>query len=140
MFRMAELAKKHNHGASFEKLDSPLAIDGVGKESSGCTQRGTVPIVLSDGIPAVYKAPMIDNSSVPALLGLNTMTKHRVLLDLAHNQYIMVGQGGFELKLSPGSKVLDLVRAPTGHLMLPASEWSKYNGTNKTIALPAIEH
>ena len=128
MFRMSELS-------AFQKLDAPLAIDGVGKAPSGCTQHGTVPIVLSDGIPALYKAPMINNSSVSALLGLNTMSNLRVLLDLAHNQYIMVGQGGFELEFSPGSEVLYSVRAPTGHLMFSASEWSRYNGNAKTIAL-----
>ena len=136
MFRMAQIAKEHGHGTAYSKLTKPLSIDGVGQNSSGCTRQASVPIVMSDGKLAVYKAPMIDNSQVPALLGLTTMTEQRVLLDLLHNRYITVGPGGYKVELSPGSAVLDLERAPTGHLMLAASEWTKLQ--NDRVRKPAV--
>ena len=125
IFRMAELARQHGHGTSYNPLKSIMNIDGVGKGSTECKQSAVVPVVTADGRLSTYTAPIITDSEIPSLLGLNTMTKQRVLLDLIHDKYIMVGAGGFELKLSPGSTVLDLKRAPTGHIMLPCSHWDK---------------
>ena len=138
MLRFEALGKANGHGSLFEVLPKRLNIDGVGKEASKCTRTGIVPLVLSDGRLASYRAPMIDESPVPALLGLTSMTDHRVILDLINNKYIMIGPGGYELKLSPGSNVLDMERAPTGHLMLPASEWHKCKPGAKTVALTAV--
>ena len=123
--RMAELARQHGHGTSYTPLKSIMNVDGVGKGSTECKQSAVVPVVTADGKLSTYTAPMITDSEVPALLGLNTMTRQRVVLDLVHDKYIMIGAGGFEMKLSPGSTVLDLKRAPTGHLMLPCSHWDK---------------
>ena len=125
IFRMAELARQHGHGTAYTPLRSIMNVDGVGKGSTECKQSAVVPVVTADGRLSTYTAPMITDSEIPSLLGLNTMTKQRVLLDLVHDKYIMVGAGGFELKLSPGSTVLDLKRAPTGHIMLPCSHWDK---------------
>jgi hypothetical protein len=119
-----------------------MNIDGVGKESSQCSQSAVVPIVLADGRLATYTAPLLDDSHVPSLLGLKSMTAHRVLLDLVNDQYIMTGPGGFQLKLSPGSHVIAMKRAPTGHLMLPASSWDSLQGSNTqsgpSVALTAV--
>jgi hypothetical protein len=80
---------------------------------------------------------MIPDSEVPSLLGLNSMTNQRVVLDLVHNKYISLGPGNLEMRLPPGSKVLDMKRAVTGHLMLEASEWQKLQ-PGKAVALPVL--
>ena len=73
---------------------------------------------------------------IPALLGLTTMISQKALLDLQNGKMILLGEGGYELKLSPGSVVLDLERASTGHLILPTSDWEKAkNGGRKSVAL-----
>jgi len=137
--RMQALAQQAGQGTDFQDMRSILNVDGVGAGSSSCSKVVTVPIVLSDGRLASYKAPMIDGSEVPPLLGLESMKQHRVLLDLVHNKFIMVGQGGFDLKLSPGSTVLQMQKAKTGHLMLPASEWSRIDRQQDEIDLTAIQ-
>jgi hypothetical protein len=127
---MTELAKKHGHGSSYKPLKRRMDIDGVGGgEPSVCKQAGTVFIALEDGQLATYTAPLVEGrngteSLIPSLLGLTSLTDLRVVLDLVHNKLIQLGPGGMQLQLSPGSRVLNLQRAQTGHLMLPCSAWN----------------
>ena len=142
---MKDLAQKHGHGASFKPLRRRMDIDGVGGgEPSVCTQAGTVFIALEDGQLATYTAPLVEGregkeSLIPSLLGLNSLTNLRVVLDLVHNKLIQLGPGGMQLQLSPGSRVLDLQRAQTGHLMLPCSAWKGVKATT-ALALSAEQH
>ena len=66
------------------------------------------------------------------------MTEHRFVLDLVHDVAMLLGPGGMELKLSPGSRVLPIQRSPTGHLLISASEWNKSKPSSATIALPVL--
>jgi hypothetical protein len=131
MKKFAKIALENGQGSEFKSLQNRTSIEGVGGTPSHCSQTGTVPIRLSNGMVSSYKATIIEDSDVPALLGLETMTKERVLLDLIHDRYIKVGPGGFKLELSPGSTVLELKRAPTGHIMLPATNWGQSKPTTK---------
>ena len=104
-FRVAKRAKSHGHGSQFSALDRNFEIEGVGKGANVCEQRALLPIALEDGSTGTFTSPMIRNSEVPGLLGLNPVIKARVLLDLVNLKFITVGEGGFDLKLSAGSTV-----------------------------------
>jgi hypothetical protein len=116
------------------------SIDGVGSQPSTCSTTAVVPIALPEGTLATFSTSLIDQSDVPALWGLNSMTEKAALVDTLHNQVILVGRGGFEMKLSPGSTVLQCQRSPTGHMMLPCSSWeavNKHLGRKKKLAFVA---
>ena len=49
------------------------------------------------------------------------MKEKRTLIDTFTGRIYLVGPGGYELKLSPGSVQHDLVESSAGHLMLPCS-------------------
>ena len=49
------------------------------------------------------------------------MKEKRCLIDTFTGRIYLVGPGGYELKLSPGSVQHDLVESSAGHLMLPCS-------------------
>jgi len=49
------------------------------------------------------------------------MKAKRTLIDTFTGRIYLVGPGGYELKLSPGSAMHDLVESSAGHLMLPCS-------------------
>ena len=51
------------------------------------------------------------------------MRSKRVLLDTFNGKFFMVGPGGYELKLSPGSEVYDTEDSQAGHMMLPCSQF-----------------
>ena len=52
------------------------------------------------------------------------MKAKRVLLDTFTGKFFMVGPGGYELKLSPGSEVYETEDSKAGHMMLPCSQFA----------------
>ena len=125
--RIAACATQNGHGCTTLPLKNSLKIEGVGSGSNSCTHESTVAIALADGEIAHYRAPVVQESDLPALLGLDSMERRRTILDLVHGKLIEVGPGPFKLELPPGSRVLQMQKSPTGHLMLPCSEWKKKN-------------
>ena len=131
--RLLAEAHKHGHGGVLTQHPKPYSIEGVGKGTNTVSEMIKSPIALQNGQIAEYHASVIPNSECPGLLGLQPMRKQRVLLDLFNERYISVGPGGYELKLSPGSVSLPTEFAPTGHLMLPISNWQQIKGRSEMI-------
>ena len=52
------------------------------------------------------------------------MKKLRTLIDTFSGKMYLVGPGGYELRLSPGSEMHKLEESPAGHLMLPCSRFA----------------
>ena len=116
-------AVKAGQGCAWQKLKSKLSVEGVGKESNEATDEVTVPICLEDGETGTFTSPVIPHSKLPALLGLQSLTKRRALIDIFNRQIVFIGPGGYGLQTSPGSKTYKLYPAKTGHLMLPCQCW-----------------
>ena len=131
--RLLEESRKHGHGGLLAPHPKPYSIEGVGKGTNTVSELLKSPIAMSNGQVAEYHASVIPGSECPGLLGLNPMRKQRVVLDLFIERYISVGPGGCELKLSPGSISLPTEFAPTGHLMLPISNWQQVKGRSEMI-------
>ena len=53
------------------------------------------------------------------------MRERRCIVDTFSNKLFMVGPGGYEIRLSPGSEVYDLLDSEAGHQMLPCSQFAK---------------
>ena len=112
-------------GTQFKNI--PLtAIGGVGAGSSECRQLAVIPIFFNDGIAGTFSSNVVSDSELPALLGLQTLEKFGCIIDIRHRKLILTGPGGIEYKLSPGSRVFDMIKCPTGHLLLPCTEWTKF--------------
>ena len=121
--RVTEKALKFGHGSVWQKLDKKLSVEGVGKESDTTQDEVIAPICLPDGRTGTYTTPVIENSELPALLGLKTLSQERALIDCFNKQIIFVGPGGYRLQASPGSRTYKLHTAATGHLLLPCDCW-----------------
>jgi hypothetical protein len=122
--RVALAAKNKGHGTIAEPLPKPMSVEGVGSGSSSANDLVTVPICLPDGTLGHYKAACISGSDLPALWGLDSLKTNRALIDTVHNKLFLLGPGGVQLKLSPGSVMYQLEEAATGHLLLPCAEWA----------------
>jgi len=116
-----------------DKMSKALNVSGIGKGSQAAEYEVTVPIAVYDQMTNhimldSYKAPVIPDSPIPALLGLETLVKHRAVINVFANppELHFVGPGGIEMKLPPGTKSFHLERAPSGHLMLPVSQFAEY--------------
>ncbi|CAK0843546.1 unnamed protein product [Prorocentrum cordatum] len=114
-----------------------LNVEGVGNGRQQCTEFGRVPIALpaqeheTEGTPAVYTAPVVPNSNIPALLGLRPFRQLRTVFDIVNNKNHFLGPGDATFQLPPGTRPCDLEGAPSGHLMLPVSEFQQL-GSNRS--------
>ena len=121
--RCAALAKKANKATTLEPLQRAITVEGVGSGGSSLTHRAVLPIALSPSEQGTFQTGVLQNSEVPGLLGLEGINSNRMLLDPTNLKAYFVGPGGYDIRLSPGSTVHRLVEAPTGHIMLPISNW-----------------
>ena len=108
----------------YTKRETPLPCSGVGTGKQVATHDVEVPIALGNGRLDGYRAAELPDSKTPALLGRNAMKAKRVLLDTFTGKFFMVGPGGYELKLSPGSEVYETEDSKAGHMMLPCSQFA----------------
>jgi hypothetical protein len=133
--RVEAEGKAAGQGATWSKLDRSIELEGVGQNSSHSADTCILPIKLENGDQGEFRTLVVEGP-LPALLGLEALTRHRALICTQTRRLILLGSGGYKLSLSPGSKVLNLYQAPTGHLMLPCCEWqSKAKSDGKHLAL-----
>ena len=139
--RMAESQRKAGlPPPSQALLDQALDVGGVGSGSQRATHAHRYQLALQGGEHATYEAPVLPNSSVPALLGRKTLRDQRVLLDCFNNRMYRIGPGGYSLQLSPGSAQYHLEESHAGHLMLPCDAFdelatSRSSGSARMLAL-----
>ena len=118
----------------YQLRDRPLDIEGVGHGVHTCINdvsvQGAVP--LSDGTSAItmrYIAPVIPDSNVPGLLGLDSLRQMGAVLDCRNLQLHFVGEHTKEtkagMKFPEGTRTAQLELSESGHMMLPFSEYSK---------------
>ena len=82
--------------------------------------------------------PAVANSELPGLLGLASLTRLNAILDLGKRTLHLAGPGDYDLEkaLPSGMDHFQLVNAPSGHLLLPCSHFSKLpEGSHPTTAL-----
>ena len=75
-------------------------------------------------MPGTFTTPIVKNASTPALYGLQSMVKNRALLDCEGKKLYHLGEGEYQLILPPGTEVFELESAPSGHLVLPISNYA----------------
>ena len=133
--RASKIASEHGQGTTI--TDRPAqSVEGVGSGSSTIDKQAKVPVCLANGKVGVFETAVVSNSELPALLGLEGLERNKALIDIQGKRLIYVGKGGYELHLSPGSITMQLEKVPSGHLLLPATEWIKH----KPSAGPVLAH
>ena len=134
--RTALLAETEGRrGTEKRPLPKPVELEGVGSGTSSMTHSATVPIALNKEVSGVFETGVINNSEIPALLGLEGMEANHMIIDAKNKRCYLIGPGGYDIKLSPNSTVHALHKSPTGHLMLPVSNWEglPINGSKKSV-------
>ena len=119
-----ELLSAEQPAPRYAKREVPLPCSGVGKGKQFAVYDFEAPIALGNGRLDAYRAAELPDSATPALLGRLSMKTKRVLLDTFAGMFFMIGPGGYELELSPGSEIYDTEDSATGHMMLPCSQFS----------------
>ena len=133
-------AAQHNKNTKFEKLQHPLMVNGVGKGSTPCYEQATIPIAVQyEDQPAtateyhtnVAEAP---GENLPAILGLQSMQDKDTVLILRRGKEVlaMPGPGGYKIEWSPGTKLLPITAAPSGHFVIPCDKYDKVPNNHRT--------
>ena len=106
------------------------SIRGVGQGESTASTVVEMPIGIPNHGTGTFTGPVLDNSDIPALLGLRTMEEKYGILDMRPNERCLwFADDARDLKIVPreGAKVqrLQLTQAPSGHLLLPCSDFKQ---------------
>ena len=126
-----ESQSKVGRSPEYKRRDQTMTCRGVGTGSQSTNWDVRHVISLGTGRLDTFTAPELPDSETPGILGRVSMRHHRMLLDTFSNAAYMVGPGGYEFKLSPGSEKLDLRDSPMGHMMLPCSEFGRQDVRTK---------
>jgi hypothetical protein len=122
--RVEQHVKASGQGCQRSALSNPISIEGVGTGASQAAQQFCAPVAFKNGDRASFTAPVVPNSDLPALWGLNSLERVKAIIDTAGRRLILPGPGGYRLQLSPGSRTHVLEKAESGHLLLPCTAWT----------------
>ena len=108
-------------------------MNGVGKGSAPCDDEAEVPIAIKfKDEPArldTYKANVAKGSGadLPAILGSLSMQEKDAVIILRKGKEIMAfpGPGGYKIEWSPGTKLLPMEPAPSGHMVVPCDRFAE---------------
>ena len=79
----------------------------------------------------------LDDSMVPALLGLHTTRSNRGIIDTRILRLHFCGPGPLELEkvLPPGSYSIQCEHSPSGHMVFPCAEFAAHDESQKQGSL-----
>ena len=109
---------------------TPLHVAGVGDGSQTCKFKMQCPVAIPTGDTALLhnlNATIVEGTGedLPGLLGLETLENRRAILDMGKRQLIFPGAGEITYQLPPGSTVIPLEKAPSGHLCMVVDTYNK---------------
>lgn len=127
LMRQTELAKATGRHTQIRSAARPMSVEGVGKGAQQCNGEAQVPICLHSATgprpDLYYEAQFIEDSEIPALLGLDTLKRRRCLLDCYNGILFEIGPGAYNLQVPKGTNRYQLESGESGHWLLPCSDW-----------------
>ena len=120
-----------------------MNVSGVGHGSQKCIYDCTLSVALrqsrdgSKGKEGTIVIPSVQHSDLPGLLGLTTLRQNRAVLDFATLKLHFLGPGDSRVdqSLPPGTDTFQLEIAPSGHLVLPCSEFQHPQPKDTSLTL-----
>ena len=144
VLQLARKALEHGRRPEQIKRGRPLAVCGVGTGSQSCTHNCHIPCVIESDegyIKGMYKCPLVPGSDLPALLGLESLSNSRAIIDTIDGKLYFLGPGDYDLKsmLPPGTKCIQCIHSPSGHLMMPVDSFARCDEEEKNGGLDIQE-
>ena len=110
-----------------------LHINGVGSDAAYCDREVIAPITVKykehDATKEFFRANIAEGcgANLPAILGSKSMREKDVVIIMrdGHEILTLPGPGGYKIQWSPGTKLLPMVQAPSGHLVIPCDRFSE---------------
>ncbi len=141
----AAAAAANGHYSTYIPRARRLHVNGVGSDAAICDFEVVSPIAVKFEEHAAtkesYRANLAEGcgSKLPAILGSDSMQEKDSVIILRKGKEILAfpGPGGYKIQWSPGTKLLPMKPAPSGHLVVPCDrfeELTRNSGTTETIA------
>ena len=134
------------------RMSRPLSVQGVGNGAPTASWQSDLPIAITHAEGDVkehrYTAPTLEGAGadLPALLGLQTISGHRGVLEIkpGKERLTFPGLGGYEIQSAPGALHMPLERPPNGHLSIPCNDFASIVSTTgglppRTLQLHATQ-
>ena len=124
--RMDAINQQNGLGKSSRTpLERNVTLGGVGTGTQESTHSVSVPCEIN-GTKSDFVATILENSDIPAILGMESMQRKNAILDLVHNVMIVAEDpADVKIVVDGSAKIFQLQQAPGGYLMLPCSPGSK---------------
>ena len=127
--------------AEFVNRESRLNINGVGSGSAPCDEEAILPVAIKFGEgPATlekFRANVAEGSGahLPAIWGSKSMQEKDAVLILRQGKEMVAlpGPGGYKIEWSPGTRILPMTAAPSGHLVIPCDRFSEIQQSKPTL-------
>ena len=122
------LAHQYGLGEEWYQLSKVLGVEGVGKQAQEVTHGVRVPIALdSCSNQTFYDSPVVQDSCIPALLGLRSLEDNESVLDMRVSERKLYC-GPVDIVPREGCVVHQLETTASGHLLLPCDNFNnKYS-------------
>ena len=106
-----------------------ISVSGVGSGAAETTRAYTFPgaAVDVDGVArtVAFDTPIAEGSPIPPLWGLQSLRKHRALIDCHGLKLHLLGADDSECTFPQGTLTFPLELSDSGHLILPIGEFDK---------------
>ena len=123
--RINRICARHGLSCEFSPLPQTKSVGGVGKGAQFCVLKTKVPTALPGGHRTHYNAPVVPDSDLPGLLGNQTLMRNRAVMDVGRGILWFCGPGTIHFQPPPGSIEMKLELSPSGHWMLPITEYKQ---------------
>ena len=115
-----------------------MQVAGVGNGSQQCNYKINLPIAIptSEGTQLhSITSPIVEGTgaNLPGLLGLDSLRANRAMLDMDKAQLIFPGPGDVKYDLPPGSTIVPLEVAHSGHLVMVTDDYGRLPKTHGGI-------
>ena len=123
-------------------LDNKISIAGVGNGANTIEYNydGPIAVMTTDGPAELFnlRAGIVEEpgENLPGLLGLDVLKSRRAIMDIGNKQLIFPGTGPVEVTYPPGSTIIPLEEAPSGHLCMVIDDYKSVQKKNGGISTP----
>ena len=124
-------AAKHGHKWTCSKLAARRAVSGVGQGVQHVEDKFSVPIGLEDKKGkhhlGDFKAAVIRNSNLPALLGIDSLSKQNAVIRCRTGEIWFMDSAGCDIKPKGNHVHLQMVKSKSGsgHWFLPVGRFNE---------------
>ena len=122
-------ANSKGHKPRIENLPERRTVSGVGVGSQYADEKVSIPIGLHDTAGkkhlSTYKAAMVRNSNLPALLGIDSLERLNAVISCRTGEMWFMDDAGCTIKPKGDSVHLQMKKSRTGHWYLPVGRFGE---------------